>query len=156
MKRLITSLAAILLLIGLNPGGAPAVELSKGAAVYVPIYTHFYQSYGKDKESISLTNTVVFHNTDPKKEVTVTAVEFYDADGKFIKNHIPGPISFKPFSSKELILKISEPEKKSGANVVVRWKAEEPVNPPIVEVLMVGFMQHRGISFLTRGQEIKE
>jgi hypothetical protein len=73
-----------------------------------------------------------------------------------VKNHIAAPILFKPLSSKELVLKISEPTKSSGVNFIVRWKAEEPVNLPLVEVLMVGFMQNRGISFLTQGRDIKD
>ena len=66
------------------------------------------------------------------------------------------PLVFKPPSSKELVLKISEPTRSSGANFIVRWKAEEPVNLPLVEGLMVGFMQNHGISFLTQGRDIQE
>ena len=43
-----------------------------------------------------------------------------------------------------------------GANLIVRWKSDQPVNPPLVEVLMVGQVLNRGVSFLTRGYEIRE
>ena len=44
----------------------------------------------------------------------------------------------------------------SGANFIVAWKSDQKVNPPIIEAVMIGTHSGQGISFLSRGQVIKE
>ena len=47
-------------------------------------------------------------------------------------------------------------EEDCASYLIVRWKSSQPANTPIVEVLMVGQVMNRGISFSTRGYEVKE
>jgi len=42
----------------------------------------------------------------------------------------------------------------SGANFIVEWESDKPVNPPIVETIMIGTQDQQGISFTSRGREI--
>ena len=44
----------------------------------------------------------------------------------------------------------------SGANFIVVWKSEQNLNPPIIEAVMIGTHSGQGISFLSRGQVIRE
>jgi hypothetical protein len=39
---------------------------------------------------------------------------------------------------------------------MVRWHSEKPVSPPIVETVMIGTRSQQGISFLSRGQVVRE
>lgn len=157
MRGKIRYLALVLALVSLtSPGSAAAVQLSAGGTLYVPIYRNFYQMYGSSKDTYGLTSTASLHNTDPKHTITVQAVEHYDSNGKLLKSLLFEPIAIKPWCTKEITLPPSVQAEDFGSNLIVRWKADQPVNRPLVEVLMVGFMLNRGVSFLTRGQEIKE
>jgi len=42
----------------------------------------------------------------------------------------------------------------SGANFVVEWHSDKPINRPIIESIMIGAQSSQGISFTSRGQEI--
>jgi len=42
----------------------------------------------------------------------------------------------------------------SGANFIVAWKSKTPVNPPIIESIMIGTQSQQGISFTSRGRVI--
>ncbi len=42
-----------------------------------------------------------------------------------------------------------------GANFLVDWVAEEPVNPPVVEAVMIGTARTQGISFVGEGRVIR-
>lgn len=149
----------VTLFVSLNfivPCNSSAVELSNGSTIYVPVYRTFYQSYGSTKDAYGLTSTVCLHNTDPKHAIVVHAVDHYDSNGKLLNKFLFEPITVKPWTSKEITIQPSAQPEDFGANLIVRWKSDQPANPPLVEVLMVGQVLSRGVSFLTRGQEIKE
>jgi hypothetical protein len=43
-----------------------------------------------------------------------------------------------------------------GANFIVRWHADEPVHPPIVETVMITTESTQGISFLSTARVLSE
>jgi len=157
MKRmlLILTISLIIIIFVINFKSA-AVELSMANTVYVPVYKSFYQFYGNTRDVYGLTSTACLHNIDPKHAIIVYTIEYYGSDGKLIKKLIDQPITIKPWSSREITLQASIDVEDFGAHLIVRWKSDQPVNPLMVEVLMAGQMQNRGVSFLTRGYEIKE
>ncbi len=152
-------LSLVVLTAALNfilPSGSTAAELSNGGTIYVPIYLSFYYSYGSSKDAYGLTSTACLHNTDPKNTIIVSTIDYYDSSGKLIKKLLFEPVKIGPWSSKEISLLPETHPEDFGANLIVRWKADQPANPPLVEVMMVGQVLNRGVSFLTRGHEIKE
>jgi hypothetical protein len=137
------------------PCMSSAVELSTGSTIYVPMYRTFYNIYGSSKDAYGLTITACLRNTDPKQVIVISAIDHYDSDGKLVKKFVSEPITLKPWSSTELSIPPGGTED-YGANLIVRWKSEQPANPPLAEAMMVGQMMNRGISFNTLGIEIKE
>jgi hypothetical protein len=157
VKRISFILVISLILINIIvPFQSSAKELSIAGTVYVPVYKSFYQSYGSTRDAYALTSTACLHNTDPKREIVVHTIEYYNSNGKLLNKLIDEPITIKPWTSREITLSHSTQPEDFGANLIVRWKSDQPVNHPIVEVLMVGQVLNRGVSFLTRGYEIKE
>jgi hypothetical protein len=157
MKKFLSFVVMLIVtLIFIFPCKSAAVELSTGGTILVPIYMSFYHSYGSSREAYGLTSTACLHNTDPKHSIVVYAIDYYDSNGKLLKKLLFERIKIKPWSSKEIsILPAAQPED-FGANLIVRWKSDQPANSPLVEVLMVGQVLNRGVSFLTQGREIKE
>jgi hypothetical protein len=157
MKRMLIALFMLLILFNvLVPFQSSAGELSMAGTIYVPVYKSFYQSYGSTRDAYGLTSTACLHNTDPKRAIVVNTIDYYTSDGKLLNKLIDEPITIKPWTSREITLQYSTQPEDFGANLIVRWKSDQPVNPPLVEVLMVGQVLNRGVSFLTRGFEIKE
>jgi hypothetical protein len=157
MKKLLLVAIMLLSLNFIFPYKSVAGELSPGGTIYVPIYKAFYFGYGgATMDAYRLTSTACFHNTDPKHAIEVYNVEYYDSNGTLLNNCLFAPITIKPWTSKDITMKPVPPPEDLGSHLIVRWKSDQPVNPPLVEVLMVGQVLNRGASFLTRGQEIKE
>ena len=71
-----------------------------------------------------------------------------------MKDYLEAPISLDALASTRYIIAEDDKAGGSGANFIVIWKSEQPVNPPIIEGVMIGTHSGQGISFVSRGQVI--
>lgn len=133
---------------------AEEVPLSAGQTVYVPIYSHIYS--GVKGRPFDLAATLSIRNTNLKHPITVLAVKYYDSDGKLVKDYLKEPTQLNALVSIRYIITEGDKTGGSGANFIVVWKSEQNVNPPIIEAVMIGTHSGQGISFLSRGQVIRE
>jgi hypothetical protein len=157
MKRLLLLIFIFLCSFNISPAQLAAAELPTSGTIFVPAYRSFYQIYGSTRDSYPLTSTTFLHNIDPKQTIEILAIDFYDSSGKLLKHLLDTPLSIKSQNSREITLQIrTQPDEDCGTHLIVRWKSNQPANPPLVEVLMVGQVLNRGISFLTQGCEVKE
>jgi hypothetical protein len=157
MKKLVISIYGILILTGIITPNAHAdtnINLSKGQTVYVPVYAHIYS--GLKGRPFDLAVTLSIRNTDLKDPISIVSVNFYDTDGKLLKEYIKEPLQLKALVSTRYVIREAEIGGGSGANFIVEWKSEKQVNPPIIEAIMIGTRSGQGISFVSRGQVVKE
>ncbi len=155
MKRLLFIAFMFLLLNILPPFQLAATEFSSGGTIFVPVYRGFYQFYGSTRDSYALTGTAFFYNIDAKQAIEVLSIDFYDSSGKLLKKLLDGSLLIRPQNSREITIEPRTEPEECGAHLIVRWKSDQPANTPMVEVLMVGQVLNRGVSFLTRGYELK-
>ncbi len=126
--------------------------LSLGQDVYVPAYSHIYS--GNNDWPFLLTVTVSIRNIDPNHAITIEFVDYYETQGKLLKHFLDKPVTLKAMESIRYIIPEKDKDGGSGANFIVRWKADTMVNPPVMESIMIGTRSQQGISFTSRGQEI--
>jgi hypothetical protein len=140
----------------LTPAGHAAddIQLSMGQTVYVSIYSHIYS--GLKARPFDLAAILSIRNTDMNQPVTIVSAKYYDTDGKLLKEYLNGPLQLNALASTRYIIKEGDKAGGSGANFIVKWKSEKKVNPPIIEAVMIGTHSGQGISFVSRGQVIKE
>lgn len=148
MVAVILALTALSLLAGEPPA------LSDGQTLYVPVYSHIY--FGPKPRTFNLACTLSIRNTDLSSPIVVTSVDYFDTDGKKIKSYVEREMRLGALATKEIYIEEADTKGGSGANFVVRWRSEKPVNPPIVECVMIGVASSQGVSFTTRGQAILE
>ncbi len=147
----------VLLLAGIWVSASQAdsgIALSAGQTVYVPIYSHIYS--GLKGRPFNLAATLSIRNTDPKHPISVVSVKFYDSEGKLVKAYLDNPAELKAMASTRYILTEADTGGGSGANFLVKWKSKTNVNPPLIEGVMIGTRSGQGISFVSRGQVIKD
>jgi len=129
-----------------------ADELSQGQKVYVPIYSHIYS--GDRENPFLLTAILSVRNIDPGHGITLTAVDYYDSDGKLLRRYLQKPVEIAALSSIRYVVAESDKKGGSGAKFIVDWRAASKVNPPILEGIMIGTKMQQGISFVSRGRII--
>ncbi len=130
------------------------VKRVKSQTVYVPAYSHIY--HGDREIPFYLTVTLSVRNTDPSHPMRVVSVDYYDTDGKLLKSYLTGEARLGPLGSTRYVVKESDRSGGSGANFIVKWKADTPVTEPIIEAVMVSTASQQGLSFSSRGQAIEE
>jgi hypothetical protein len=118
----------------------------------VPAYSHIYS--GNKESPFLLTVTLSIRNVDPKHQIKIILVDYYETQGKLLKKHIDKPILLRSLESFRFVIPQKDKSGGSGANFIIEWRSDKFVNPPIVESIMIGTQSSQGVSFTSRGQEI--
>jgi uncharacterized protein DUF3124 len=126
--------------------------LSIGQKIYVPVYSHIY--IGNKEQPFLLTVTLSIRNTDPENQIKIILVDYYQSQGKLLKNYLNKPITLNPLGSLRYVIPNKDNTGGSGANFIVEWKSDKNVNSPIVESIMISTKSGQGVSFTSRGQVI--
>ena len=127
-------------------------QKSKGQNVYVPVYSHIYS--GDREQPIYLAVTLSIRNTDAVNAIKITKVDYYNSEGKLIKNYLNAPVELAPLATARYVIKESDKVGGSGANFIVSWMADRPAVAPLIESVMISTRHTLGISFTSRGQVI--
>ena len=129
------------------------LQLTKGQLVYIPAYSHIY--HGNKETPLLLSVTLSIRNVDINNALTVTSVNYHETQGPLVKKYISEPIVLGPLGSERFIVPQSDNTGGSGANFIVEWHSDKPINPPIMESVMIGTQSQLGISFTSRGQAVQ-
>lgn len=130
------------------------IRISKGQTVYVPAYSNIYS--GPKKNPYQLATMLSIRNVDPASGFKITAIEYYDNDGRFIRKYLDSPMNLGPLGSHHVYVEEKDTKGGFGANFIVRWSADKNINAPIIECLMIGATGGQGFSWVSPGQEIRE
>jgi hypothetical protein len=123
-------------------------------AAYVPVYSHIYYDGGRP---YLLEATLSIRNVDPKQPVYVSAVEYYDTDGKLSKTQVDRLIKLDPLQTIDFLVERHDVAGGSGANFIVEWHAgTKGTHAPLIEAVMVGRSGTNAISFVRKSEPLPE
>lgn len=129
-------------------------DMSKGQTLYVPCYSHIY--HGVKTRPFDLTITLAVRNADPRRNLRLSAVDYYGSDGKLLKRYVGAETIVPPLSTREFTVDQNDSSGGAGASFLVRWRGDTSMNEPVVESVMIGTANSQGISFTSRGVAIQE
>lgn len=129
----------------------PVFTTKHAHTIYVPVYSHVYAKGGTP---VLLEATLSIRNTDPKRSLVVTAIDYYDTKGNKIDSYIDGNLELGPLESTEVLVKKQDIRGGTGAKFLVIWNAKESVHLPIVQAVMVGNEGDLDISFRSNGRPL--
>lgn len=151
-----TAMAMAVLWSDPSPGWSQTSEirLSKGQTLYVPVYSNVFA--GPRKLPLQLAATLSIRNTDMSAAFKVTAIDYYDTNGKLVRRHLDRPAVVGPLATMYIHIEEKDTVGGFGANFIVRWQSTSVINAPVIECVMIGATGGQGISFVSQGQEIRE
>jgi len=153
---LLTAFLLLAILAGAQESANATSEmvLSKGQTVYVPAYSHVL--IGDHPLEFNLATTLSIRNTDPKQEIIVRKVNYFDSTGKLLKAMVTEPVKLKPLASTSFFIKETDTSGGFSPSFIVVWESQKRANAPVIECVMIGARKGQGISFVTYGQEIRD
>jgi hypothetical protein len=134
------------------PAGAD-MRLLKGQTIYVPVYSHIYS--GDREQPFYLAATLSIRNTDTSGAITITAVDYYDSKGKFLKHYLENALTVGALATQRYVVPESDKSGGSGAKFIIKWRSDQPVAEPLIESVMISTKTQQGISFTSRGRVLE-
>ena len=134
--------------------GVDVGSLEVHRAAYVPVYSHIYHDGGRP---YLLEATLSIRNVDPNAPIYISAVDYYDSDGKLSKRKVDRLLELDPLQTIEFLVERHDVTGGSGANFIVEWHASGPaVHAPLIEAVMVGRSGTNAISFVRKSEPLPE
>lgn len=133
--------------------GAP-VKRVRSQTLYVPAYSHIY--IRDAQRSMNLATTLSVRNTSPDAPLTLSTIDYYDSNGDLVRAYLDTTRTLGPLASTYVVVETDDIRGGVGANFLVRWHAETPVPPPVVETVMITTESTQGISFRSTARVLHE
>lgn len=155
-------LAIVTLMVALSGGmafGQTPQGRSLGQNLYLPIYSHIWHGdvvANGERTKTLVSVSVSIRNTDPVKSIRVLSAQYYDTDGKKLKEYVTAPKTIGPMGTHELFVPRSDDTGGSGANFVIRWKSDAPASPPMVEGVHANLPAGRSIAFISSARPLPD
>ena len=155
-------LAIVTLMVALSRGmafGQTPQGRSLGQNLYLPIYSHIWHGEmdknGQPMKTL-VSVSVSIRNTDPAKSIRIVSAQYFDTDGKKLRDYVTAPKTIGPMGTYELFVPRSDDTGGSGANFVITWKSDKPASPPIVEGFHANLPVGRSIAFTSSARALPE
>jgi len=126
---------------------------SLGQRLYVPVYSSIH---AMEDRQLDLAVTVSIRNTDATRPFRVEAVRYFGNEGQQRGERFAEPQVLGPMATVEVVIPQSKLSGDTGANLIVEWRSDAPVTPPVIETVMVGIRGTQGLAFSSRAVVLDE
>jgi hypothetical protein len=157
MKFILACLLAALS--GAAAHGQTAPGRSLGQTLYLPVYSHIWHgdtSAQGERAKTLMSVSVSIRNTDLSRPIRVLSAQYYDTDGRKLRNYVPTPQVIAPMGTLELFVPRSDDTGGSGANFIIVWKADQAASAPLVEGIHANLPAGRSIAFISTGKVLPD
>jgi hypothetical protein len=99
---------------------------------------------------------VSIRNTDAKRPLRILSARYFDTHGKPLNERVPSPVILPPLGTHELFVELNDASGGSGANFIIKWEAEQPISPPLVEALHANMDGGKAVIFMTQSVPLSD
>lgn len=137
-----------------TPDRGPPTKRVRSQTLYVPAYSHIY--IRDAQRSMNLATTLSIRNTSLDTPLRLSSIEYYDSSGERVRSYLDTTRTLGPLGSTYVVVETDDIRGGVGANFIVRWHAQTPVPPPVVETVMITTASTLGISFRSPARVLYE
>src|SRR5687768_1220289 len=130
----------------LRPAVTVPGESATGGTIYVPVYSTLHLGVVNRALTVDLAATVSVRNVSAAHPIILEWVRYYDSLGKHVRDYLGKASTLPAMAAVEFVIQRSDTTGGPGANFLVRWHADAPVDEPLIEAIMLGQSGNAGIS----------
>lgn len=119
---------------------------------YVPVYSHVYISENK---YVRLSISLSIRNVDPVKDLYIESIDYYNTDGKLVKQYLSQPHILKPMATIDYVVNLEDMTGGNGAKFLVNTASKDKTYNPVIQAIMINTLGNSNLCFLTQGQIIE-
>lgn len=116
---------------------------------YLPVYSHMYIS---SENYIKLNISLSIRNTDLSEDLYIERIDYYNTEGKLVKNYIPQPHILKPMGTVDFSVELNDMSGGNGAKFLVTFATKSTMSKPIIQGIMSNIIGNNQVVFTTDGQ----
>ena len=116
--------------------------------VYVPVYSHVYISENK---YVRLSITLSIRNSDTSKDLYIESIDYYNTEGKLVKQYLSQPHILKPMASIDYVVNLEDMSGGNGAKFLINTASKNKISNPIAQAIMINTLGNSNLSFVTQG-----
>lgn len=124
----------------------------RGQVLYLPVYSNIPAG---SKRKYDVSAFVAIHNTDLNRPISIKKIDFFDTEGKIVRNYITSDQELKPLATR-IYTVAKDDQSGTGANFIVEWIAEQQVSEPLIESVMTDLSGNVVMAFLSPGKVVRE
>jgi len=83
-------------------------------------------------------------NTDFKEDLYIESIDYYNTEGKLVKNYISQPHILKPMGSVDFIVELDDMSGGNGAKFLVKFASKSNMSKPIIQGIMSNIVGNSG------------
>jgi hypothetical protein len=137
-----------------SPDRGPPTKRVRSQTLYVPAYSHIY--IRDAQRSMNLATTLSIRNTSLDTPLRLSTIDYYDSSGNRVRSYLDTTRTLDPLGSTYVVVETDDIRGGVGANFIVRWHAQTPIPPPVVETVMITSASTLGISFRSPARVLYE
>lgn len=120
---------------------------------YLSTYSQIYSMSEHKKQNLTVMTSL--RNTSHLDTIYIVKADYYNTEGKIIKEYIKKPIYLAPMETTEVIINELDVAGGTGSNFIFEWKTPKSCPEPIFEGVMSSTRGQLGLSFTTQAKRIK-
>jgi hypothetical protein len=124
-------------------------ETLERKSFYLPVYSHMYIS---SENYMKLNISLSIRNTDLSEDLYIESIDYYNTEGKLVKNYISQPHILKPMGTVDFLVELDDMSGGNGAKFLVKFVNKSNVSKPIIQGIMSNIVGNNQVVFITDGQ----
>lgn len=126
----------------------------RGQILYLPVYSSFPDFM--DSSKFDMSAFLAFHNTDFRRSVTITRVQYFNSKGQLVHDFLKdGHIEINPLETVDYYIPYRD-QSGTGANFLIEWMSDSLVNEPLVESITYSLKNQQTVAVLSHGKILNE
>ncbi len=128
----------------------------KGQLLYLPSYSNIPTKVDSTEYSFDMSSFVAIHNTDLINSIIVTKVLYFNENGKPVYDLLNNKtMKLNPMETIDFYIP-HEDQSGNGANFLVEWVSDQPVNEPLIESVTYNLKSYHSAAIVSTGRIIRE